>query len=59
MSVFGSNYGFEQLFTIIKSVKSRTITRLTDGHLEGCTRITTEIKYDVLPKDYSITSNAK
>jgi hypothetical protein len=46
-SVFGSNYRCEQLFSLIKNVKSKTRTRLTDQHLQGCMRIaTTEIKPD-------------
>jgi hypothetical protein len=48
MSVFGCNCRCEQLFSLMKSVISRTRTRLTDGHLEGCMLIvTTEIKPDI------------
>jgi hypothetical protein len=44
-SVFGRKYSCEQLFSLMKADKSRTRTRLTDEHLEGCMRIgTTEIK---------------
>jgi hypothetical protein len=47
MSVFGSNYRCEQLFNLMNNVKSRTRARLTDGHLEGCMRITPEIKHGI------------
>jgi hypothetical protein len=44
-SVFGSNYRCGQLYSLMKNVRSRSRTRLTDEHLEGCVRIaTTEIK---------------
>jgi hypothetical protein len=46
-SVFVSNYRCEQLFSLMNNVKSRTRTRLTDEHLEGCMRIAmTQIKPD-------------
>jgi hypothetical protein len=46
-SVSGSKYRCEQLFRLMKNVRSRTKTRLTDEHLGGCMRIaTTEIKPD-------------
>jgi hypothetical protein len=39
----------EQLLSFMKNVKSRTRTRLTEEHLEGCMRIaTTEIKHDTV-----------
>jgi hypothetical protein len=45
-SVFGNVC--EQMSSLMKNVKSRTRTRLTDEHLEGCMRIaTTEIKRDI------------
>jgi hypothetical protein len=57
-SVFGSSYRCEQLFSIMKNVRSRTRTRLTDEHLDGCMRIaTTEIKR--ILKDYCRKSSAK
>jgi hypothetical protein len=38
----------EQLFGLLKNVKSITRTRLIDKHFKGCTSITaTEIKPDV------------
>jgi hypothetical protein len=40
-SVFGSDYRCEQLFSWMQNVKSRSRTRLTDEHLEGCTRMAT------------------
>jgi hypothetical protein len=47
-SVFSSNYRCEQLFSLMKDTKSRTKTRLTDEHLEGCMQIaTTEIGSDI------------
>jgi hypothetical protein len=36
-SAFGSSHRCEQLFSLMKSFKSRT--RQTDKHLEGCMRI--------------------
>jgi hypothetical protein len=40
------NYRCEQLYCLMKNGKSRTRTRLTDEHLEGCMRIaTTEIRH--------------
>jgi hypothetical protein len=46
-SAFGSSYRCEQLYSLMKNVKSRIRTRLTDEHLEGRMRIaTTEIKHD-------------
>jgi hypothetical protein len=47
-SVSVSNYRCEQLFSLMKNVKSRTMTHLTDEHLEGCMRIATaEVKPDI------------
>jgi hypothetical protein len=45
-SVSGSNYRCEQLFSLMKNVKSRSRTRLTDEHLEGRMLIATEINHD-------------
>jgi hypothetical protein len=42
LSVFDiPNYSCEQLFSLMKNVRSRTRTRLTDKHLDGCMRIAT------------------
>jgi hypothetical protein len=46
MPVISSDYRCDQLFNLIKNVKSRTRTRLTDDHLHGYMRIATEIKRD-------------
>jgi hypothetical protein len=47
-SVFGSKYRSEKVFNLLKNVKLRIRTRLTDEHLEGCMRIaTTEIKPNI------------
>jgi hypothetical protein len=47
-SVFDSKHLCEQLFSLMKNVKSRTRTRLTEEYLEGCMRIaTSEIEYDI------------
>jgi hypothetical protein len=46
-SVFGS----EQVFSLMKNIKSRTRMHLTDEHLEGCaggmSNAATEIKPDI------------
>jgi hypothetical protein len=42
-SVFSSNYRCEQLFSLMKSVRSRTRTRLTDEHLEAAMMYQTKI----------------
>jgi hypothetical protein len=60
MSVFGRNCRFEQLFSLLKNIKSINTTRLTDEHLEGRMRIaTTEVKPDIesltKPKQYKIS----
>ena len=39
MSLFGSTYICEQLFTKIKHTKSKTRSRLTDCHLENSLRV--------------------
>jgi hypothetical protein len=45
MSVFGSQYRCEQLRNLMKNVKSRARTILTDEHLQGCMQIAaTEMK---------------
>jgi hypothetical protein len=44
-SVFGSNYRCEQLLSLMKNVKSRSMTRLIHEYVEGCMRIA-EIKHD-------------
>jgi hypothetical protein len=47
-SVFGSDYRCEELFRLMKNVRSRSRTRFTDEHLEGRMRIaTTEIKHHI------------
>jgi hypothetical protein len=46
-SVFGGTCRCEQLYSLVKNVKSRTRKRLTDERLVGCTRIPTEIKHDI------------
>ena len=40
MAFFGSTYVCEQLFSRMKSVKSKTRTRITDSHLENSLRQT-------------------
>jgi hypothetical protein len=48
LSVFGSKYRCEQLLNLMKNVKSRTRTRLTDECVEGYVWIAaTEIKSDI------------
>jgi hypothetical protein len=48
LSVFDSSYHCEQLYSLMKNVKSRTMKRLPDKHLDRCMRIaTTEIKSDI------------
>ena len=48
LSMFGSTYLCEQLFSRMKHVKSRIRTRITDAHLEGCLQIAiTDIKPDI------------
>ena len=39
MSLFGSTYICEQLFTKMKHTKSKTRSRLTDCHLENSLRV--------------------
>ena len=39
MSLFGSTYICEQLFTKMKHTKSKTKSRLTDCHLENSLRV--------------------
>jgi hypothetical protein len=59
-SVFGSSYSSEQMFGLIKNVKSRTKTHLSEEHLVGCMRIaTTEINPDTekLTKQKGMSSN--
>jgi hypothetical protein len=46
-SLYDSNYWCEQLFSLMKEIKSRTRMHLTNEHLVGCMQITTEIKPDV------------
>ena len=41
MSLFGSTYVCEQLFSRMKYVKSTTRSRITDAHLEGSLRVAT------------------
>jgi hypothetical protein len=53
-SVFGSNYRYEQLFSLMKNAKSRT--RFIDEHLEGCMRIAATL--NLILKDYSNMSSA-
>jgi hypothetical protein len=46
--VSGTTCLCEQLYTLMKNVKSRTRMCLTDKHLEGCIQIATkEIKPDI------------
>lgn len=40
LSLFGGTHYSEQLFSVMKNVKSRTRMHLTDEYLEGCMRIT-------------------
>lgn len=48
MSLFGSTYVCEQLFSRMKNVKSKTRSRVTDAHLEGSLRVaTTKIKPNI------------
>lgn len=48
MSLFGSTYVCEQLFSRIKHVKSKNRTRITDSHLENSLRIaTSKIRPDI------------
>lgn len=48
LSVFGSAYLYEQLFSLMKDVKSRSSMHPTDVQLEECMRITTvEIQCDI------------
>jgi hypothetical protein len=46
-SVFGFAYRREQLFGLIKDVKTCSRTRVIYEHLEGCMRTATQIKPDV------------
>ena len=41
ISLFGSTYSCEQQFSMIKNVKSKSSSLLTDKHLSGVLRITT------------------
>lgn len=48
ISLFGSTYTCEQLFSRMKNMKSKTRTRITDVHLENSLRIaTSNIKPDI------------
>jgi hypothetical protein len=48
-SVFGSAHRCEQLFSLMKIVKSRSRMRLTDKHLDGYIRIATAEDLIFLP----------
>ena len=55
MSLFGSTYICEQLFTKMKHTKSKTRSRLTDCHLENSLRVAasnTAPKIDTLVKKH-------
>ena len=41
ISLFGSTYSCEQLFSMMKNVKSKSRSLLTDNHLSGVLRIAT------------------
>ena len=43
ISLFGSTYRCEQLFSSMKFTKNKYRSRLTDGHIEDCLRLSTSV----------------
>lgn len=56
MTLFGSRYKCEQLFSRMKFIKSKTRTRITDSHLENTLRVATSV---VSPNIDKLVSNMR